>query len=243
MSYREYTPHIALQPYIDAYWTMENKGNTPVSARILPDGCVDIIINLGDDYITETGGFVMQHERACLVGTMTTYKQGVAMPGAILAGIRFRPGTFSLFFGFDVLHEVTDIAVELERKMTPTVYTLDGLKEKLDSFLLPKIPAQPSLLLPLIADMQNSRGQVSVTALQQKYFITARKLERSFRQHVGISPKAFLNFVRCRAAYDALKTNKGTRNIAAVAYEYGYYDHAHLLKDIKKFAGSTPSQL
>lgn len=240
MSYREYIPHIALQPYIDAYWAVENNSNAPISGRILPDGCVDIIINLGADYITEAGGFVMQHERAYLVGTMTTYKQGIAMPGAVLAGIRFRPGTFSLFFGFDAMHEVTDIAVELERRMAPEIYTVNNLKEQLDAFLLGKIPAGQSLLLPVLTDVQNSRGQVSVTSLQQKYFITARKLERHFRQQVGISPKAFINFVRSRSAYQALKNNS---NIANVVYEYGYYDHAHLLKDMKKFAGRTPSEL
>ena len=47
MAYTEYHPHPALAPYIDAYWKVTGDNMPLATQTILPDGCVDIIMNLG----------------------------------------------------------------------------------------------------------------------------------------------------------------------------------------------------
>ena len=47
ITYREITPHVALSPYIDAYWTVDGDNTACLPDKILPDACVDIILNTG----------------------------------------------------------------------------------------------------------------------------------------------------------------------------------------------------
>ena len=42
--YRELPPHPALQPFVDRFWV--STARTTVPRRILPDGCIDVIIDL-----------------------------------------------------------------------------------------------------------------------------------------------------------------------------------------------------
>lgn len=242
MAYREYIPHIALQPYVDAYWTGGNGTQHTFAATILPDGCVDVMVNLGEDYAAGDGN-PMLHGHTYLVGAMTGCRQTIAVPGSKLAAIRFRPGAFSMFFRFDVLHEVTDTTIEFDMAGLPPVFNEEDMPSVFDRFLLNRLGPAKHGLFPVIAAIQNSKGLASVQELQKKYCITARTLERSFRQHTGITPKAFINFVRCRTAYRELKNNHESRSIADIAYSTGFYDHAHLLKEIKRFAGVAPSML
>ncbi|WP_409994871.1 DUF6597 domain-containing transcriptional factor [Chitinophaga pinensis] len=50
MSYRQFKPHPDLANYIDAYWVVEGIRAQYIQSNILPDGCVDLILNLQDDY-------------------------------------------------------------------------------------------------------------------------------------------------------------------------------------------------
>lgn len=46
-----------------------------------------------------------------------------------------------------------------------------------------------------------------------------------------------------QAALKKLKNKSYNESFLDLAYEVGYYDHAHLTNEIKKFTGLTPSQL
>jgi hypothetical protein len=83
MGYKQYKPHPALAPYIDAYWKVTNTKLQPVVNRIMPDGCVDILINTGENFCTENDGFVLKNGAAGLVGTMTRFKD-IVQPAKIL---------------------------------------------------------------------------------------------------------------------------------------------------------------
>ncbi|MCF2443669.1 hypothetical protein L0657_06855 [Dyadobacter sp. CY345] len=58
MSYIQFQPHPKLTPFIDGCWKVTGVGPELKTQKILPDGCVDIILNIGDDparsYICET---------------------------------------------------------------------------------------------------------------------------------------------------------------------------------------------
>ena len=108
MAYKQFNPHPALADYVDAYWTATGDGNELKTEKILPDGCVDIIFNLGADCKTDNSTFTMQNEKAYLVGTMTRFKETDFYPETNLLGIRFKPAAFSAFYKFSSLHELTD---------------------------------------------------------------------------------------------------------------------------------------
>ncbi len=243
MSYRQHKPHPVLDAYIDAYWTASNNGSDLAPEKVLPDGCVDIILNLGDDFKTDESGFVMQHEKTYLVGTMTSYQEISLSPKANLLGIRFKPAAFAAFFSFNSLHEVTDLAIEFEKKLAPDLHQLALHSiSYLDHFFIKRLAVPKHILFPVIADIKNNNGQMNVTTLAQRNCTTVRQLERSFKQHVGISPKAFINLVRYQSVLPYIQKNY-KRSLTDIALEYGYYDHAHLSKEVKRYTGIAPSQL
>jgi AraC-like DNA-binding protein len=62
-----------------------------------------------------------------------------------------------------------------------------------------------------------------------------------FKQHVGITPKAFMKIMRFQKAVMEIERCRSV-NWAGVAYESGYYDQAHFIHDFRQFSGFTPAQ-
>ncbi len=83
--YREFAPHAALKPYVVCFWTSSSFGKylPTYVARVLPDGCVDIIF----DNCDESSG-----TKGAVVGIMTA--PGVFRYEGVIetVAVRFRPG-------------------------------------------------------------------------------------------------------------------------------------------------------
>jgi AraC-like DNA-binding protein len=242
MIYTQFNPHPALSNYIDAYWTVEGEGNGLEAERILPDGCVDIILNLGAACKTDNGNFLMENEKAYLVGTMTRLKEANLSRDAKLLGIRFKPGAFSFFYKFSSLHEVKDITIEFDKVLSPDLKKAIRYPiEYFNHFLLDRLSRPKHTLLPVINDIQNHKGQMDVKTLAGQHFTTVRQLERSFKQHIGASPKELISLIRYQLVHSAIENNTTNRSLLDIAFEYGYYDHSHLTNEFKRYTGIAPS--
>jgi AraC-like DNA-binding protein len=243
MIYTQFEPHPQLAPYIDAYWTAKGDVQQPRTEVVLPDGCIDIIFNAGDDFTTDQQGTSMKHEKFYLVGTMTRHKETVMHNKINLLGIRFKPGAFPAFYQFDSLHQIANQTIEFDRRLAPDfAKMLHKPVSCLNQFFLDKLSKPKHFLLNIVADIQLYKGQVKVEALAKQHFITIRQLERSFRQWLGASPKEFINLVRYQHASQLLRQDRAGHSLLDIAIACGYYDHAHLSNDIKKYSGTTPGQ-
>ena len=103
---RQYRPGERLRPYISCYWTMTSgtELEEPISHRVIPDGCVDIIFDLhGNCY----------GEAAAIAGTMTRPIFAELKGRVNYLAIRFLPGGFLHFFDAPVCH-IADRVVPLE---------------------------------------------------------------------------------------------------------------------------------
>ena len=244
MGYREYLPHPSLREYIDAYWIVESENSFATTHRIYPDGCIDIIINLGNDFSTDSGGFTMMNERAYLVGTMTRYKDTVRQPGSLLLGIRFKPLGFPSFFKFHSLHEIKDNTIEFDRSLAPGIHELnENTFDILDKFFFNKLDTRPQRLNHLLNDMRSKKGNFSIDAMAKRHSTTTRQLERNFKAYIGVSPKEYANFLRYRNAAGLIASHSGKKDLLDIALAAGYYDHAHMTNEIRRYTGVTPSQL
>lgn len=244
MIYHQLPPHPALANYIDAYWTVTGSERAFQIEKILPDGCVDIIFNLGEQCVTDNGLFTMHTDHVYLVGTMTTFKETIMSPDTNLIGIRFKPAAFTAFYKFASLHEIKDVTVEFDRRLAPDLKKIvQSSAAYLDEFFLAKVTKPKHNLLPVVTEIQEYPGQVNLKALADRYCTTPRQLERNFRQHIGAGPKEFLNVARYQSALSKIKNNPTRRSLSDIAFECGYYDHAHLTNEIKRYTGSRPSEL
>jgi AraC-like DNA-binding protein len=227
--YTQIPPHEALSPFIDAFWTVTGDNSTPVPDKILPDGCVDIILNTGPGFIADQGGASLDRGQAYLLGTMTHYKEMLRPPRTRLIGIRFKPGGFSFFYPPAFLKDTADKVVEFDPRLLPVIdeepRTLQAL---LNRFFYDRLTTPPQEILPLITAIHQAKGRITVSELAKRNFITIRQLERFFNLHLAIGPKEYINFTRYQAALAGIRHDHSRKSLLDIAFECGYYDHAHL---------------
>jgi AraC-like DNA-binding protein len=74
--------------------------------------------------------------------------------------------------------------------------------------------------------------------LSEEYGFSERYIEKLFVDMVGITPRAFFSVYRFNKSL-GLVLSSG-RRLTSIAYDCGYYDQAHFIKEFKKFTGITP---
>ena len=85
-----------------------------------------------------------------------------------------------------------------------------------------------------------SRGQLRVVELAAELGCSRKHLAARFREHVGLPPKLVARMLRFRHASDCL-LGASNSSLAEVAATCGYYDQAHLDRDFRDFAQTTPT--
>ena len=244
MIYKQAIPHHALAPSIDCYWSIEGAGSEMHTERIFPDGSPGLVFNVGEKCTTDNGLLTMQPGGSYLVGAMTSYKETYLNEKHHLIGVCFKPGAFSQFYNYLPLAEIKEQTVELEKALAPDTSKLRELSfAELNAFFLKRLNAPKQDLSIIVKCIKEARGQITVDALAKKNHTTPRQLERSFHKYIGITPKEFINITRFQHAFSDINHNKKHKSLLDIAIEHGYYDHAHLTNEIKRYTGLPPSGL
>lgn len=106
--YQEYRPSIVLLPYIETYWTFDSFIEGEQTVRILPDGCVDILLNCNDTISNNE----MSPFHPYIVGTMTSYSDVLYTRCMKMIGVRFKPGGITAFINVPI-HELTNQRIDM----------------------------------------------------------------------------------------------------------------------------------
>jgi AraC-like DNA-binding protein len=253
MRYREIPPQPPLNRVVECFWTLEgetvSEGAKP--ERILPDGCVELILNFGAEFSQHCDGEPKLQPRNFLVGQMTG-PIVISPTGAVqLLGIRFHPGGTFPFLRVPQ-HEITDQIAEVG--CLSSKLERDLMRVTAESLLSEKIAAVETLLTNYLANdkhdswlmtlagrIVDSRGLVSVDQLANDAGVSSRQLERRFLREVGVGPKLLGRIIRFQQVFRAVEHRNAAW--AEIALECGYYDQAHLIRDFNQFAQQTPAVL
>lgn len=256
MRYQEFSPVPRLSNYIECFWLLEGtaKPATATPERLLPDGCIEVVLHCGDRFreYDAAGASVLQ-PASFIVGQMT--RPVVVQPtGAVqVFGIRFAPGGALPFLPL-LPGELTDRIVPLdeaaqawERALRPLLETDHTWREKIaqvEGFLLRQqnafLPRGISLQ-PLLTRLVSTGGSLSVDQLAAHLGVSPRQLERRFLREVGLGPKLLSRILRFQQIFRAVE--QAHSDWAKLAVHCGYYDQAHLIRDFRQFAGQTPAVL
>ncbi|MET3875112.1 DUF6597 domain-containing transcriptional factor [Chitinophaga sp. OAE865] len=248
--YKEFRPHPLLTSYVDAYWTAG--GTQFAQQRILPDTCADIIFNISEDVITADGEMRILPGNAFVVGTMTTFQDTALNAGTYLLGVRFKPGGMSAFTGMplqlitDAQAPLCDVASGWHVTLEPLLLKAAGIAAKvkcLESFLLQRLPAVSIVsgkIQNSIALIKQTKGDIAINVLAAQAYMSPRNFERHFLRVTGVSPKTFSRIVRFISLKQQLETLPNP-HLLSLALDNGFYDHAHLTREFKTFAGESPT--
>jgi AraC-like DNA-binding protein len=257
MHYREVRPTPLLTSSIECFWVLEGAAERAVTApeRLLPDGCVELILNFEAPFreYSEGGTSALQPAQF-VVGQMTRPVLVAPTGGVQLLGIRFRPGGTLPFLRLppreltDRIVPLTDVAPALARELAGPVGAAQTLREKLsccEALLLrwSRTSAAPrdALLQHALAQILRREGRLAIEQLAMEVGLSRRQLERRFIEEVGLSPKLLCRILRFQQVFRAVERAAG--NWAELALACGYYDQAHLSRDFRQFAGKPPALL
>jgi AraC-like DNA-binding protein len=110
----------------------------------------------------------------------------------------------------------------------------------LESFLVRRIRAQNPLSPQIEAAAQMiraSQGQSSITAVARHVGMSQSALERHFRAAAGASPKQLSRLARLQHVCQLWDTGQ---SLTRIAFEAGYCDQPHMVRDFQLFVGSSP---
>ena len=254
MRYHEIPARYPLNSFVECFWTLEGDGPTPGAApeRILPDGCVELILNFGERFSQHTNNHRELQPRHFLVGQMSGPIL-ISPNGTVqLLGIRFHPGGTSPFLRV-LMNELTDrvtelksLSTELERDLLNVCEDAPSLAQKteaVEAALMTRLirGSYDATAMRLAARIVSSAGLVSIDQLASEAGISNRQLERRFIRDVGVGPKLLSRILRFQQVFRAVE--RVDPAWASIAVECGYYDQAHLIRDFNQFAGQTPAVL
>jgi AraC-like DNA-binding protein len=257
MGVQKYFPCEALKLYVDFYWLYtaydENAFN-----QLLPAGYIEIGFKLNDyDIITIIDGVPFPIADIKILGQLTAPGGAFKSKGAELLVLRFFTHTAALFFSHDmatftnrfydfqdVFHIEKDILYNRIREKKDIYQKISVI----EAFLLERIAkneAKITTLKPIAyfaklgrKNMQADKcSEFELQTICSHIGLSNRYLHRIFSEHVGISPKTYLMITRFQRSLALL--NKG-KSYTAIAYECGYFDQAHFIKEFKNFSGLTP---
>jgi AraC-like DNA-binding protein len=211
------------------------------SGLILPDGCSDVIWEQGAGATVagpDTGPFI----------------PGEPTPGAIVVGVRFRPGAGGQVLGLS-LSDLRDLRVPLADVLTAqaaarvpaaripaelspaeAVARLLDLTGRLvaDGTADPAIAHAATLLRDPAARTEDVAGAVG---------LSERQFRRRSQAAAGYGPKTLQRILRFQRFVRLLDASADLPDLAGAAVLAGYADQSHLTRECRALSGHTPAAL
>lgn len=85
-------------------------------------------------------------------------------------------------------------------------------------------------------------GGMQVVHLASMLNVHERQLQRIFEEHIGVTPKRYSGIARIQYFLKLLRNRSSETTLTDVLYASGFYDPAHLNRELKNLSGLTPGQ-
>ena len=253
MNYQVYTPSPELQPFVKCFWSLDDDAKKDlIKQRVLPDGCMEMIFHYGNPYRQYfADGSSITQPRSFLFGQITKYIEIAPTGKSGIISARFLPDGITPFITLPVSTlenkavSLTEIFIDDGKKLEERVINANDTQERIiliETFLLSKLSEQPAIdaiTKSCVDVIFQSQGQIGLAALADKMNIHRRNMERKFTSVIGMSPKQLARVARLQAALKMIQQKK-FNSLTEIAYENGYFDQAHFIKDFKEFTGMSP---
>ena len=235
----------ALRGYVRNYTGYEEWSAEPLCRREVPSADVTLILSPDSELRLperHTSFVAALHDRCALV-EHPGEQRGVE--------VRLTPLGAHALFGVP-MHELTNRVVELNElgvrgELVERMWDADGWESRfgvidraLYAALGDALPVSRELAWAF-ACLRASEGRAAIGSLARELGWSHRRLIGRFREGIGMPPKTLARVLRFERVSRLLREAPEPR-LAEAALDCGYYDQAHLNRDFREFAGTTPGE-
>lgn len=255
MIYNEIRPGALLKEYVKCYYVYESDTNVAFEDIVFPSGCIEIIFNLGTGkWQTSNNNIFVTTPSIELWGQIIQPLPVKSIGKNTMLGIRFFPHAASCFLNDTIglfnnkvldLSDVSGEAVNTLHAQLLETSTWNKRIEFVESFLSHRLLLSERKLgkVTMITDIMNEiRGNDffdNIENVASRYGITSRYLQKLFLQYTGLTPKLYSKINRFQNSLRLI--TKKEVSLTSIAYDCGYFDQSHFIREFKSFTGFTPS--
>ena len=252
MHYSETKPHGFSEHFVKLYWELsyslnEMSGPEPV----LPNGCVEIIFDFRDRFVTYHSVDVAEIQPRSIVAGQLTSRLVIGPSGETdMFGVRLRSESAFSLLGIsmveirDQIVDLHDVIGAVENELFEMLAAANGFNERIavfEKYLLSVNARQVSAELSnCVSILRSTNGakQIALCAADLRW--SERRLERAFNEQIGLSPKLFARIIRFQSLLAS--ADKDNSVLLDHVFAAGYYDQSHMIRDFRTFAGVTPME-
>jgi len=255
MEFRHFLPSDVLKPYIKRYYIFESDADIEFEDTVFPSGDMEMIFNLGEGtWESFAGDRYLRTPQVELWGQITRPLAIKSKGRHTMLGIRFHTHSAACFLhegirefndqvsdGCDIIGSPVKLlhAQLLEEKI------LNGRIGLIEAFLLKRLAGIEKKLFRIdkvaniLESIQPTSKENNINDIASRHGITPRYLHKLIYEHTGLSPKSFIKISRFQLSLRLIAKNE--RPFTSIAYDCGYFDQSHFIRDFKSFTGITPS--
>ena len=249
-SFQVIQPSALLSPYIKHYWLMTINDAARSTERVIPTGMMSLMFHRGERIYSLTENQLQP--RAFLCGQDMSYADLIYQGTIDMIAVDFRPAGAKAFFKMPMI-ELFDQAVAVDTLSDPQLIELEKRLSDandpitcvslIEQFLYHRLYQLETYNLKRINAVINalSSGEQNMEKLAATACLGYKQFKRIFADYIGANPKDYLRIVRFQKALHTLQTQPDIQ-FNHLAYDCGYYDNSHLIKEFRQFSGYTPSE-
>jgi AraC-like DNA-binding protein len=230
-----------------------NEGN--VMERVIPTQHMQLMFHYKHPFaVLQPDNSLNIQPRTLISGLSSTFSDVTTQGESGVIFVVFYPAGACHFLHFSLLdienqslpmadvlgNEVREVEEMLGEKNTP-----EQRVAVIEKFLIRKFSPVPkydyALLNSGIGLIHEHGGQISALQLADKLSVTTKSLERKFAEYIGKTPKQFIRLIRFEKILSDFSTLKDI-SLTSYAYQNGYFDQSHFIKDFKMFSGLSPKE-
>lgn len=256
MFYQYIQPSALLAPYIKRYWMLETEvSEGDVCERVVPTENMELMFHYKKPFSVSHPQKGLSPQPQSLISGLSNCFFDVTTQGQSgVIAVDFYPYGACNFFRFP-LNELQNQSIHLGDIFTNEIryieericecHNLSSRIAVIEKFLIEKLFPVNTTDLVLIKNsvtlIKLNKGQIQAQQLSDKLSVSPKKLERKFSSLVGKSPKQFIKIVRFQEALAGLMQHQ-PQYLTEHAYNNGYFDQSHFIKEFKALSGYTPRE-
>jgi len=250
-----FQPSDVLKPYVKGY-ILITVDRDLINEVFYPSGYIELAVNIyGAGATTIINGRPIAMPKLEVIGQVTVPTRLTVSKGTKVLIARIYPFAGALFLPnpvSDYTNDSLDLFDVTSNGSNEFYYDLleaGSIEQKVkvfDKFLVKKLKENEKTqkkitLIEQICNYISAQGDsFDIKKLSDKYGFTERYIQKLFTSNVGLPPHSFYTIQRFNKSLELV--HRMDLSLTSIAYDCGYYDQAHFIREFKKFTGLTPSE-